>query len=439
MHQSPKGTFLTMREFVDYKDRFELPNLVKAKKKRQKMWGWHQLPDLVEHYTIQWLDVKVPVGIAWHLRGFERHYNNPEVKIPWPKLKLYDEQNNALNKLLMNPYGLLHASTGTGKTVMLCDIARRIRRKTLIVVHSLSWMAQMVDDIEKILGLKVPYIGWTQKKSYVPDTDMITVLNIDSRDKVTNPEQYWLIIFDEADRYLQADARREWVGSLSPEYQYALTWTVTLNDVHDWVFKIYYWPKTEYLIKHYTPKYFQVSTDFEYKLDDVKEFTQMKTALYSDEARNNLILKTIRKTLGNRKGIVFCEHVEHSKVLSNSLREFWIETHMIIGEVKPAEREAIRQRIKESTRPTVLVGSVKCIGRGFDLPELSVGYMTTAEKFNANIEQYIGRIVRKFPGKETCEWYDFTDTHQGMLYRQATNRAQTAKKTFPGLKVNIYF
>lgn len=69
---------------------------------------------------------------------------------------------------------------------------------------------------------------------------MITVLNIDSRDKVTNIESFGLIIFDEADRYLQADARREWVGSLSPEYMYALTGTVTLNDVHNGVFKIYY-------------------------------------------------------------------------------------------------------------------------------------------------------------------------------------------------------
>ena len=439
MHQSPKGTFLTMREFVDYKDRFELPNLVKAKKKKQQMWGWHKLPDLVEHYKVQWLDVKVPVGIAWHLSGFERHYNNPEVKIPPLKLTPYPEQTSAINKLLTKPYGLLHASTGTGKTVMLCEIAHRIWRKTLIVVDALSRMTQMVDDIEKILGLKVPYIWGTQKKSYVPDTDMITVLNIDSRDKVTNPEQYGLIIFDEADRYLQADARREWVGSLSPEYQYALTGTVTLNDVHDWVFKIYYWPKTEYLLKHYTPKYFQVSTNFEYQLDDVKEFTQMKTALYSDEARNAKILQTIRKTLWNRKGIVFCEHVEHSKVLVQALNNFWIDAYMIIGEIKPDEREAIRQRIKDSKNPTILVGSVKCIWRGFDLPELSVGYMTTAEKFNANIEQYIGRIVRKFPGKETCEWYDFTDTHQGMLYRQAINRAQTAKKTFPWLKVNIYF
>lgn len=439
MHQSPKGTFLTMREFVDYKDRFELPNLVKAKKKRQQMWGWHKLPDLVEHYKVVWLEVKVPVGIAWHLRWFERHYNNPEVKIPQPKLKLYDEQNNALNKLLMNNYGLLHASTWTGKTVMLCEIAHRIKRKTLIVVDALSRMTQMVDDIEKILGLKVPYIWWTQKKSYVPDTDMITVLNIDSRDKVTNIESFGLIIFDEADRYLQADARREWVGSLSPEYMYALTGTVTLNDVHNGVFKIYYWPKTEYLLKHYTPKYFQVVTDFEYQLDNIKEFTKMKTALYEDERRNALILHTIVNTLGNRKGIVFCEYVEHSKVLVQALKDFGIEAHMIIGEVSPEEREAVRQRIKDSTKPTILVGSVKCIWRWFDLPELSVWYMTTAEKFNANIEQYIWRIVRKFPWKETCEWYDFVDMEQGMLYRQSINRLQTAKKAFPWLNPHLFY
>mgnify|MGYP000872942606 FL=1 len=89
----------------------------------------------------------------------------------------------------------------------------------------------------------------------------------------------------------------------------------------------------------------------------------MKTELYSDEERNALIISVIRKTLGNRKGIVFCEHVDHSKFLSESLKGFGIDAYMIIGEVKPDEREAIRQRIKDSLKPTVLVGSVKCIGR----------------------------------------------------------------------------
>jgi len=53
-----------MREFVDYKEKFELPNLVKAKKKRQKMWGWHKLPDLVEHYKVVDMDVRIPVGLV---------------------------------------------------------------------------------------------------------------------------------------------------------------------------------------------------------------------------------------------------------------------------------------------------------------------------------------------------------------------------------------
>jgi len=42
---------------------------------------------------------------------------------------------------------------------MICEIAYRIGRKTLIVVDALSRMTQMVDDIQKILGIKVPYIG----------------------------------------------------------------------------------------------------------------------------------------------------------------------------------------------------------------------------------------------------------------------------------------
>jgi superfamily II DNA or RNA helicase len=53
--------------------------------------------------------------------------------------------------LLLRPYGLLHASTGTGKTLMICEAARRCARKTLIVCDSLSRMTQMIADIEKIL------------------------------------------------------------------------------------------------------------------------------------------------------------------------------------------------------------------------------------------------------------------------------------------------
>jgi hypothetical protein len=67
----------------------------------------------------------------------------------------------------------------------------------------------------------------------------VTVCSIDSRDKV-DVKDYGCIILDEADTYIAADARREWLLTLSPEYMYALTGTIKVNDMDDIVFKLYY-------------------------------------------------------------------------------------------------------------------------------------------------------------------------------------------------------
>ena len=47
-------------------------------------------------------------------------------------------------------------------------------------------------------------------------------------------------MFDECHKYMQADARREWIGSLSAEYQYGLTGTPVVNNVDNDVFKIHF-------------------------------------------------------------------------------------------------------------------------------------------------------------------------------------------------------
>lgn len=63
--------------------------------------------------------------------------------------------------------------------------------------------------------------------------------------------------------------------------------------------------------------------------------------------------------------------MEHAKVLAEMIRKKGFETYLLIGEVGDAEREEIRQKAKESKNDVILVGSVKILGRGFDLPELS--------------------------------------------------------------------
>ena len=323
---------------------------------------------------------------------------------------------------------------------MICDIISRLERNTLVVVQNLSQMAQMVDDIRGILWLCPTQVSGkkTSKKEQATWYPYITVCSIDSRDKV-NPQDYWLILLDEADCYLGSDDRREWVGSLSPEFMYALTGTVKINDMDDSVFELYYGPTTRLEMLHLTPHYVQVLSNFRYQLDDMSEFHELKAALYSDEDRNRLVITTVAGAIQwwNKKGIVFTEHVEHAKELALRLSQQGIKTYILIWEVSKEERERIRQEAKDCDGSVVIVGSVKIIGRGFDLPELSFAVLTTAEKFISNITQYMGRIIRKFDGKPQPVFYDITDHSQYLLNNQSKSRASTFRKTFPSWKTFI--
>lgn len=323
---------------------------------------------------------------------------------------------------------------------MICDITHRLKRNTLILVQNLSQMAQMVDDIYQLLWVIPTQISGKKPSSKVQATwyKYITVCSIDSRDKII-PTDFWLILLDEADTYLWSDDRRAWVGSLSPEFMYALTGTVKINDMDDSVFELYYGPTTRLEMLHLTPHYVQVLSNFRYQLDDMSEFHELKAALYSDSERNQLILRTVQEAIrwGNKKGIVFTEHVEHAKLLAEWLTKLGITTYILIGEVGKEQREIIRQQAKECTWPCAIVGSVKIIGRWFDLPELSFAVLTTAEKFQSSIEQYMGRIIRKFDGKPQPVFYDITDHAQYLLNNQSKSRASTFRKTFPSWKTFI--
>jgi hypothetical protein len=81
----------------------------------------------------------------------------------------------------------------------------------------------------------------------------------------------------------------------SAEYQYALTGTIQINDVDDDVFRLYYGYKTELKIIHMKPSYLRVHSQFEYYLDDIKDFHILKSELYGNESRNQLIIDTVMK------------------------------------------------------------------------------------------------------------------------------------------------
>ena len=437
-----------------YFHKFELQNLkrIKAlkmgktmvtfktiKRKGETIPNPYFMPEIHHCYSLENGWYKVPNWITAELHDqFIPTYDNQVIIHPEMKRESYDYQSSAVRDLLSRQVGLLHASTWSGKTQMICDIITRIKRWSIIMVQNLTQMAQMVDDITGILWIIPTQVSGKKptKKEIETWYPHITVCSIDSRDKV-NPEDFGLILLDEADTYLGSDDRREWVGNLSPEYMYALTGTIKVNDVDDNVFEMYYWPTTRLELLHLTPHYVKVLSGFTYKLQDLKLFHELKAALYSDEERNNLIVETVLCNEKNSKGLVFTEHIEHAKLLWELLKNRWIETYVITWEIPKDDREKIRQRVINSNGTAVIIWSVKIIWRGFDLPELSFAVFTTAEKFESSLDQYMWRIVRKFPWKETAVFYDITDHLQYLLKKQSVHRVSNFKKKFTNWRVFI--
>lgn len=454
MHiRSVEWVYVHASEWPRYESKYSLPNIKKAKAlKMGNIWvnipvlksgkpNKNYMPDRITCYKRERDWIKVPNWITWFYPSkFISTYDSQTIKHP-PLLRIsYDYQTRAIQELTSRSVWLLHASTGSGKTQIICDITNRLGMNTLIMVQNLSQMAQMVDDIHKLLWVIPTQISGKKPSAKSVDTwyKYITVCSIDSRDKV-NAADYWLILLDEADCYLWSDDRRDWVGSLSPENMYALTGTVKINDVDDSVFELYYGPTTRLEMLHLTPHYVQVLSNFRYQLDDMSEFHELKSALYSDEDRNRLVITTVAGAIqwGNKKGIVFTEHVEHAKELALRLSQQGIKTYILIWEVSKEERERIRQEAKDCDGSVVIVGSVKIIGRGFDLRELSFAVLTTAEKFTSSIEQYLGRIIRQHPTKPKPIFFDIVDHMQYLLNNQSKSRVATFKRVFPDGKVYI--
>ncbi len=434
------GCYIHESEFTQYTPEFTLKNLKKLNQiKLGNIWAARKMPDTIKCFKKEWEWYKVPGWISGYLTSkFTSLYDNQVIEHPTLTRSSYDYQTRAIQDLLTRSVGLLHASTGSWKTQMICDITYRQKKNTLIVVQNLTQMSQMIDDIEIILWVTPVQVSWEKysKKKQATWYPHITVCSIDSRDKV-NPKDYWLILLDEVDTMLGSDDRREWVGSLSPEYLYWLTGTIKINHVDDKVFKLYLWPTTTLKLHHLTPDYVQVPTQFSYILEDMKDFHELKEALYTSQERNSIIMDIVINRCKWRKWIVFCEYVEHARSLASALRTKGITTFLLIGEVSKEDRERIRQEAKETTWDVCLIGSVKILWRWFDLPELSYGILSTAEKFESNIQQYIGRLVRHYEWKKHPIFYDLVDQFQYLLSNQSKKRVATFKKEFPTGKVSI--
>jgi superfamily II DNA or RNA helicase len=168
-----------------------------------------------------------------------------------------------------------------------------------------------------------------------------------------------------------------------------------------------------------------------------------KKWVQDSEKRINFIDNLIRHKCNDNTMILF-HNIEYGKKIYEKLKENEdIEVYYIAGEINATERNEIIKEMKKTNKKKVLVSSFGTTATGLSISAIYNLILADSFKSDSLITQAIGRVLRKFKGKEIATVYDLVDildieAKNNMLFRQYIERTKIYdERQYPYKEINI--
>ncbi len=323
--------------------------------------------------------------------GFEvidRRIDDP-IEFPEPIYDLYDNQKVIYDQVDGNC--IINAVPGWGKTFTGLHIAKKLGRKTLIIVHTLFLRDQWVDSIRNLLSIE-PGIISSGKVNY---DSPITVSNIQTLSKhlLKIHKEFGLVINDEA-HHCPASTFTSTLSSFHAKYKIGLSATLQRKDHKQILFKDAFGSKvlvakSENIMK---PSVQIIESNF--YTDATLGWSDRVTKLCNDLNYRKFIadIAKVYKDKGHSL-LILGDRTEFLYAVGELLGD---EAIVITGQTK--DREGIVKDIM-SGKYKYTVASTKIFAEGISVNILSALILTGPINNDSLLEQIIGRIQRNFDGK----------------------------------------
>lgn len=304
--------------------------------------------------------------------------------------------NEVLDHMKINEGGGICVGCGWGKTVMGIYVAKKQKRKTLVIVHKTFLLNQWKERIEQFTNAKVGIIQ--QNKIEVEGNDIVIGMLQSIAKEKYDPDifrDFGLVIFDEA-HHAPSKFFSKALPLISCKKTLFLTATPKRSDSLE---KVLYWYFGDIIYKSPPSKNNNVNVNiynYSIKHDKFKEsymrFTkevnkaQTITRLSKISKRNKFIVELLTETLDEegRKILVLSDRIDHLNRLKESLDKLDIDSNYYIGGMK-------QSKLDESAESTVILASYGMASEALDIPTLNTLFMVTPRR---SIQQSVGRILR---------------------------------------------
>ncbi len=130
-----------------------------------------------------------------------------------------------------------------------------------------------------------------------------------------------------------------------------------------------------------------------------EDYPELRGLMAEDEVRFDYQMKKLGELYKKRNCvIVLTDRILESNNFYDRLAKWALSKFNLIkitGETDEKDDEAAVENAKKNGLKTIIIGSIKKIGTGFDLPMADTIFLASAIKWKSTTEQAIGRALRK--------------------------------------------
>jgi superfamily II DNA or RNA helicase len=331
--------------------------------------------------------------------------------------------------------GILCLPCAAGKTVLALYLASIFKVKTLIIVHKTFLLNQWKERAEEFTNAK---IGIIQRDTIeVEGKDIVLgMLQSIAKDKYDENlfDDFGLVIFDEA-HHAPSKYFSKALPIIAAKKTIGLSATPKRSDKLE---KVLYWYFGDIMYQIETKKNESVLVNIVYYNTTDPNFREYKmytgdvnrpktiNKLVEIEQRNKYIISVLLEVLveKGRKVIILSDRVNHLTLLKKLLDVNNITSDYYIGGMKQA-------KLKIAETAQVIFATYSMASEALDIPDLNTLFMVTSRR---EVEQSVGRILRKINPDIRPLIYDFTDSLP-IFINQGCNRKKFYKKM--GFEIKI--
>ena len=434
------------------KDHLRFPNPEYEKKQRMGFWVG-RTPKELRMYEWDGGTLILPFGVVREIMPLLKETRvdcdfrqDSVIDYGNRSIELYDYQKEAVRNMIEAKYGILKATTGSGKTIMALAIIKFLRRRALWLCHTADLLNQSMERArmcmdESLFGTITE--GKINVGIGITFATVQTMANID----LSQYRDYWdVVIIDEVHRCSSSATsftRYEKVlNHLAARHKYGITATPQRSDgliratfalVGNVVYEV---PEAAIADRVMGVKIRPIETDTEItdeclNDDGTINYVKLIEHLTTDEKRNKCIAYEIMKEKGHSCLILSDRLAQLEAIMELLPEEMRNDAVFINGKMQSKKAKAEREQAIEDMRTgkkKYLFASYSLAKEGLDVPCLDRLFLASPCKYSAIVTQAVGRVRRTAEGKETPIVFDFVDGEIGFCQGAYKKRCTAYRK-----------